>query len=210
MTTLLPGLILGFPPVRAGTREEGFTQRPSGREDGTRRRHRVGVGQTDRDFSRPSQPCPERSIVLHQTHRPPTCATTAIGTPPPSNRDQRTEASRTKEDPKTEEWRGIGHAGGNHLHRQRRYQSGHADEGHTRPTWPGQAQTHLARAREAPVGMLHDTRRHHNHAQLRPPALPTGSGSSARNRPIETQMGPKGPGSGPEGHHQALPRRPHD
>jgi hypothetical protein len=54
MTPLLPGVILGFPPVRARTGRQGFTQRPSRRKGGARGRHRVGVGETDRDFSRPS------------------------------------------------------------------------------------------------------------------------------------------------------------
>jgi hypothetical protein len=76
--TLLAGLVIGFPLVRAGIREEGFTQRPSGRKGGGRGRHRIGVDQIDKDFYRPPQPRPGRSIVLHQTYHPPTRATMAL------------------------------------------------------------------------------------------------------------------------------------
>ena len=53
MTTLLPGLILGFPRYAWGS-GEGYTRRPSGRKGGTHKRHRVGAGHADMDFSQPS------------------------------------------------------------------------------------------------------------------------------------------------------------
>ena len=53
MTTLLPGLILGFPRYARGS-GEGYTRRPSGRKGGTRKRHHIGAGQAAMDFSQPS------------------------------------------------------------------------------------------------------------------------------------------------------------
>uniref|UniRef100_A0A453ENY4 Uncharacterized protein n=1 Tax=Aegilops tauschii subsp. strangulata TaxID=200361 RepID=A0A453ENY4_AEGTS len=52
-TPLLPGLVLGFPPVRrGGGNGGGCTRRPSGRFGGTRRRRRVRAGRAARGFSR--------------------------------------------------------------------------------------------------------------------------------------------------------------
>jgi hypothetical protein len=95
-----------------GRRASPSGQRPSGRKISARGCHRVGVGHTDKDFSRPSQPCPRCSIVLHQTHRPPMRTTTALQTSSPSYHGQRTKASGTKEGLETKERGGSGHVGG--------------------------------------------------------------------------------------------------
>ncbi|KAK1629695.1 hypothetical protein QYE76_004010 [Lolium multiflorum] len=187
------------PDVVLGTREEGFTQRPSGREDGTRRRHRVGVGQTDRDFSRPSQPCPERSIVLHQTHRPPTCATTTIGTPPPSNRDHEPKPEGPRRIPKprngevldTQEGTTSTASGGTSPDMLTRGIPGPPSPAKHRPTWPVLVKppSGCCRTRAATTTMLSS-----GHLPCPPEAAaPLGTG------PSRPRWGPKGPDLGRKG-----------
>ena len=73
-TPLLPGLVLGFPPVRGGQWGEGCTRRPSGRSGGTHRRRRVGAGRAARDFSRPetttATPDKRKRTAQHAAHQP--------------------------------------------------------------------------------------------------------------------------------------------
>ena len=66
-TTTLPRLVPGFSSVREGAWVKGYTRRPQGRHVGAHGRHRVAVGQADKDFSRlPTNHDPRRSIALHQ------------------------------------------------------------------------------------------------------------------------------------------------
>jgi hypothetical protein len=46
MMTLLPGLVLGFPPVRYGEWGKRYTRHPSRRNGDTRKHHRVGAKMT--------------------------------------------------------------------------------------------------------------------------------------------------------------------
>jgi hypothetical protein len=69
-TMLLSGWILGFPPVCAGARKEGFTQCPSGRKGDAHGHHRVSAGQTKRDSPGPRNPAvdvPSYSTTLAAT-----------------------------------------------------------------------------------------------------------------------------------------------
>jgi hypothetical protein len=95
--------------------------------------------------------------------------------------------------------------GGNRLHCQWRYPSGHAGKGHTRPSWPGRAHTRLAHARKASAGMLQDKRCDPSQPLLRPPPPPRWRHPSfTQARRDEPHMGPKGPGSGLRGNRPAA------
>jgi hypothetical protein len=64
-------MVLGFPPARSKV-DEGYPRRPPRRNGATRKRHRVRVGQADRDFSRPS---PQKNSAAKEHHHqasPPT------------------------------------------------------------------------------------------------------------------------------------------
>ena len=71
-TPLLPGLVLGFPPLRGKQWGEGCTQRPSGRSDGTHRRRRIRAGRAARDFSQPKPPPPPQTNHSAPPITPPT------------------------------------------------------------------------------------------------------------------------------------------
>jgi hypothetical protein len=55
---------------------KGYTRCPSGRNDGARRRHRVGYGQAAGDFSWPKQPPPPPPRTLHRA--PPSRPSTSM------------------------------------------------------------------------------------------------------------------------------------
>ena len=69
---MLPGLVLGFPPVRGGQWGEGCTRRPSGRSGGTHRHRRIGAGRAARDFSQPKPPPPPQTNHSAPPITPPT------------------------------------------------------------------------------------------------------------------------------------------
>jgi hypothetical protein len=98
MSTLLPGLVLGFPPIRGGARRKGVHPMPFKKEWRHPRASPQRCRPSDRDFSRPpKKPRPRRSIALHQARRPPARATTILQAPPPSHRDLSNETDGNKE-----------------------------------------------------------------------------------------------------------------
>ena len=73
-------MVLGFPPTR-GKVDRGFPRCPPGRNGATRKRHRIRVGQADRDFSRPPPTkdprrtgAPPPSFAAHEHAPPRTCS----------------------------------------------------------------------------------------------------------------------------------------
>ena len=105
----------GFPRYTA-RREEGKPRRPLGRSEGTLRRHRVSVGQANRDFSR-SHP-PPQALRSSPPNRPPPCANPNMKLPTLSHHGTAKHGLHSEE-----EEPGLGqqhrrHAGGPHLHRR--------------------------------------------------------------------------------------------
>jgi hypothetical protein len=98
MMTLLPGQILGFPPVCGGAWERGI---PGALQEGMAAP--VGVTASVSAIRQgflptPKKPRPQCSNALHQTRRPPTHATTILQSPPPSHQDQHSEIDRNGRD----------------------------------------------------------------------------------------------------------------
>jgi hypothetical protein len=98
MTTLLPGQILGFPPVCGGAWERGT---PGALQEGMAAPEGVTASVSairQGILPTPKKPRPQCSNALHQTRRPPTHATTILQSPPPSHHDQHSEIDRNGRD----------------------------------------------------------------------------------------------------------------
>ena len=86
------------PRVSPGTRrevEKEYTRHPSRRCGDTRRRHRVGAGKPAGISPEPQKHNPRHTEALHQSCRPPACATTVLRSPSPSHCGQRNEAKKS-------------------------------------------------------------------------------------------------------------------
>ena len=104
-----------------------------------RRRHgrrRVGAGQADMHFSYPPHTYnPDRSVALHHTCRPLTCATTFLESPAPSRHGDRSGIDGSeREQPRTRSGSVSSHAGADNLHRHRQSPTGHKKR-RTTGTW---------------------------------------------------------------------------
>ena len=105
------------PDTRRGV-SRGYPRRPPRRNGDTRKRHRVGAGRADRDFSRsPESHYPGRSVVLHPAYHPRARATTDLEPSSLSHCGHQRRVQRKR-------WEAAGSgvsapqpAGGNRLHR---------------------------------------------------------------------------------------------
>ena len=124
-TTLLPGQVLGFPPVRGGAWGRG---RPDALQEGTMAPTGVTASvpaSRPRFLPSAKHPHPERSDALHQTSHPRTCAATDLPSSPPPHRGHRSETDEDeREQPGTRNGSEGSHAGGDNLHRHRRSPTG--------------------------------------------------------------------------------------
>ena len=168
-TTLLPGLVLGFPPVHRGARGRGT---PGALQEG-RRRPRASPRRCRPKPTRispdPQKPAPDAPSCSPKAHRPPTRATTVLQPSTLSHRGHGNETSGIEKDTP---------GARNSKVAATREGTASTANGSSRPdTVTGANQAHLARpspwrAREAPVVVLQQARHQPSHPPLRPPLRP--------------------------------------